>query len=67
MVMEADSQSQAYGARNHVFNKRYYHGDKKKKKRKHGGDFSKVYIKSSSFHFWGKNAVLVLMDSKSKR
>ena len=40
---------------------------KKKKKRKHGGDFSKVYIKSSSFHFWGKNAVLVLMDSKSKR
>ena len=40
---------------------------KKEKKRKHGGDFFKVYIKSSSFHFWGKNAVLVLMDSKSKR
>ena len=40
---------------------------KKKKKTTYCGDFSEVYIKFSSFHFGEKqNAILVLLDSKSK-
>ena len=66
--MQVGSQSQTYGASNPVFNKSHFHGDKKKKKKTtYCGDFSEVYIKFSSFHFGEKqNAILVLLDSKSK-
>lgn len=60
--MQVGSQSQTYGASSQVFSKRHFHGDKSK----HRGDFCEVYSKSSRIHFGEKNAVLVLMDSKSK-
>ena len=54
MVMEADSQSQAYGARNHVFNKRYYHGDKKKKRKENMVVISLKFILSLLASIFGE-------------
>lgn len=64
--MKVGSQSQTYGASSQVFNKRQFHGDKSK----HRGDFSEVYSKSSSIHFWGKKMQFQfswILSQKDKR